>query len=389
MSLPTAYPCVSGPTVNLQQNGIVKDFNPPGGIDAILGGTLKINPGASAWQASTFYSMPQGSGTVNVVNSSFTPVPPWDGGFVPRPGMGDDGFYSTVLNHLGAVYFSGSLKVNGKSGTVAPTGAGPDNEIVWGGRTGFLGVWTPNTVYGLNQYVIGTVSPPGTTSIWRCVAAGTSDPSDPTWSGAANFGDTITEFIGGVSWRRNYNFRGAWAASTAYAVGISDLGAAAQHIAADFVTVGGGATGLVWAGTQATAQSPGLSSYGKSGTVEPSWDSAGAISYWIDNELLWIQGRDLFGRTGPTDQQERLVITGIKAPAGGSGSFTIQNNGGGQMDVVLSDKDATTTHGAETAAGQDMRSATANLLAMGGTSVRLAPGQTRVMTYNGGTGFWN
>jgi hypothetical protein len=385
VSLPTAYPCSGGGgTVNLQANGIVKDWNPPGGIDAILGGTVNVNPGAKVWAPSTFYTTPQGSGIVNIANTNLTPQSPFDGGFLPRPGMGDDGFYSTVLNHLSAKYFSCSLKVDGLSGSVQPVGGGLDHEVFWIARSGFLGSWLPNTAYTLNQYVIGTL---GDTNIWRCTSAGTSNPSDPTWSSAANFGDSIADGPD-VLWRRTYNYRGAWSSSTAYAIGISDLGGAAQHVANDFVTVAGG-VGLIWSGVGGTAQSA-FSSYAKSGTVEPSWDAAGSISYWIDNEVLWINGRDLFGRMGGTDQQERFVITGIQAPAGGSGSFTVANTGTGQMDVVLSDKDATVSgHGAETAPGQDMRSANANLLAMGGTSIRLGPTQSRVMTYNGGTGFWN
>lgn len=357
-------------------NGLVKDYNPPGGIDAA--GTLQFDPTAQAWAAAATVACPQGDGggiTVTKVatSSGGLGAVPFDGGFSPRSGLGDDGFYKTVASSVGGKFFSTNIRCNGSTGTVEPTVSGLDNQIFWSLPADFGWVWRGARANSTAYAVGDLMSSNG--AIWRCVIAGTSDVAPPAGLGTALYKGTVSD--GGIFWFKQFRAAGAWAASTVVA------GATVQdtntHVVADALTTTGGAL-LIFNGIPVTN--------GTTAGAEPAWTAATAgQKYWADNNVIWIQGKDLFGRSGAL-QAERIVLTGFVAAASNGKTVTVENIGTGAMDVVLADKNALNNQGVNELTGTDMASVHGFDVSGSATDRRLGPGESCTAIYSTATGLW-
>jgi hypothetical protein len=368
-------------------NGMRKDYVPPGGIAGVT--DLHFDPSAQLWTPGLTVACPQGDSagiTVQGINLGVA----LDGGFAPRPGAGDDGFYATIKSNAGARIFATNLVGLGTTGTVMPTVSGQDNDIRWlnaadAGLNTFRGNWAAATVYNVGDIIRAD------SSFWRVVTTfgnKTSGGTVPTWAlSAPNYGGTVADpgFTNGVMWSRSMRDAGTWTASTRYGVhAVTDGTDVHGKLAQDAVVTGGGVW-LMWAGVVHTNA--------VTGSTEPAWSAANQSyrEYWEDyagsGTALWITGYQLFG-PGSADaiQHERIVLTGLTAGIDGQ-TINVWSDGPSLTDVVLADQfDKWGVN--NSLVGTDMESVAANRFDFAGTTARIPGGTSRQIVYSASAQRW-
>lgn len=415
-------------------NGLVKDYNPAGGIDAAT--NLHFDPTAQAWQASTAYAAPQGyasndtwdsptahilsqpsdtgiptsgpdkglwvSGTayskydkttdptdgkqyVSLVNNPTTTTQPhantqWE----PSTWVGfsvrsiDSGFYGAVTaTGNPALWFSTELHALGQSGSSQPViasgAAGLDGGVYWTRYTTYKGARANSTAYTSGDWVLFDGS------IWNAATSGTSGASAPNVS-STNYGGSV--FDGGVLWVRRFISQGAWVANTTY--GFRPIqGRLPQQggndVYGDGVTLPDNSL-LAITGIKGTD--------GTTGATEPPWSAAAAGTFWSDGTLIWRVGSFGAASGDGIAQNERLVLSGFKAPLTDGKQITVFNDAAAATarDVVLADKVGLDRTGTQNLPGTDKASIAG--FDFGGTNIRLAEGQSTTVQYNAATSTW-
>lgn len=257
---------LGGGVIIVALNGIVKDYDPPGGIDACQ--VLLIDPSPARWVAGQVYSN-AGAGT-DVVT-----VGAW------------------AVNASGVI-FGAQEAASGLTGDEEPaflSGEGPyqDNEIQFSEVGQFAGEWQPET-----EYLIGDVIFEEGTA-WQSFG-GTTGADKPDFSSTqADF--QVDEVDAGFNWQ-SIGPSGIWAPATRFSFRGSPDGQGYGQPAVVASTAQPGDP--VWSGQP---RQP----LGSSGPTEPAWDDAteGDSSVYVDHEILWAEGG--FGAS-------LAVITGIAAP---------------------------------------------------------------------------
>lgn len=372
--------------MSINLNGLVKDYDPPGGID--LASTVDFDVSGIAWAAAEEIPCPQGD-AFNVVPMDGSP---YDTGFEPRA-LGD-GFFATRCRLSDSKPYSSNMKVKGSTGSVEPSTASydagsyhdnvfEDGDIRWqhlptppstpGYQTwAYQGARQNSTAYTVGQLVSSN------SKIWRCLVAGTTAGSPPAGLGTTDYGGFL--FDGSCGWSAQGSYLGAWSSTTAITGVVTNTGRTA--IVPVFVTTTGGVLWM-WDGCYGT--------WGTTGGSEPAWSvAADSAKYWVDNEVLWIRGTDLYGTLEGTNQRERLIITGWEAPADDGHELTIPNNNTDQQDIVLADKNAFEPQSGvdPESLGSDAES-TSSWHDFGGSDLRIAPGESATIVYDAGTTSWS
>lgn len=356
----------SGAVDTVVANGILVDYDPPSGIDNVA--RIDFDPTAQVWSAGMTVPCPQGD-SVGWVTGDIEGSPPdslWT-----SPGLvRGAGFAKAVRNTAGTRWFASNLKGLGLShASVEPSNAGgADNQIRWEVLTDYLSAgWQATHAYSLDQCIIAAGY------VWRCsnYSGGTSGGSEPNWA-SISMGNTITD--GSVAWNKWYKAAGAWTAGTSYGVRPTTDHA---KLEIDVVTITSDSTVLLlWTGAFGT--------FATAGGSEPSWDSAATRTYWADGDIVWIKGTDVYGG-GPDGGNDRLVLTGLLAPASDGKQVWVTNIGTGLMSVTLAD-DARIADGFTGAT--DVDSTSANTFDFGGHDITLLPGQTTLLVYDAAASVW-
>lgn len=419
-------------------NGLVKDYDPSGGIDAVT--ELRFDPTSQNWAAGKTFACPQGFATADTIlpadahafnMPSDSGIPTngvdrgtWQSGTVyarydkvidptdlqqyvariaapnnalqPHSNLGswnlatwmgfsprslDAGFYGSVRAAGDPTrWFSCEIRAFGVSGAVEPShvsGLALDGNVIASVVTTYRGAWAPNTVYATNDYVLADGS------LWRCSGGGTSNGTAPNWAlSAPSYGSTVDEGTPGfVTWQRRYIHKGTWAATTGYSMRV---------VSGRTPTQGGNdvrGEALIRAnGTSFVIASSVKSTDGVTGGVEPAWSAAAAGSFWEDGTIIWRFGT--FAINDPTLQSERLILSGLKAPAANGKQITIVNDAGAgtNRDVVLADRLVLDRTGVQNLVGSDKASLAG--FDFGGTNLRAAEGQSIIVQYNQAAGVW-
>lgn len=420
----------AGPSALVYLNGLVKDYNPPGGIDAA--GTIQFDPTAQNWQAGKAFACPQGFGLADTWDSatahllgspsdSGVPITGTDrgtwvsgtayskydkavdavdglqyvtrvaiGSSTTRPGLSsswnlatwngfsprslDAGYYGSVQRVGDATrWFSCEIHALANSGSTEPvisgTGSGADGDLYWTRITAaaYRGAWAASTAYANNDYILVDGS------LWRCVGGGTSGGSAPNWTPTL-YGSTIADGPD-IIWQRRYVYQGVWAANTQYGYRVVNNHADVRN---DGVVLSDGSILFVQAikGTDGTT-----------GGTEPAWSTASStLTFWADGDMIWRFGT--FAVNDPTLQNERLVLSGLATPAADGKVVTIANVAPSSTgrDVVLADRFVLDRAGVQNLPGTDK--ASAHPFDFGGSNIRLAEGQSVSLRYSASTGLW-
>ena len=418
-------------------NGLVKDYNPPGGIDAV--GTINFNPLSQDWVSGASIACPQGFATANTWGSvtchllgspsdsgipntgvnrgnfvggtsynlydivtdtgdglvyvaktaTSNPTAPhlnlsqwalitWNG-FSPR--SRDAGYYGSVRRVGDASrWFSTEQVGRATSGNVEPSMApgtsALDGGIYWTRFNTFKGPWAATTAYSIGDYIEED------TSFWRCSFPGTSGGVEPNWTiGGPAYGNTVSDGPD-ILWQRRYVVAGNWTALTKYGL----------RVVASGPVYGSGGNDVRF---QAVKHSDGVSilavtamtpTDGVTGSSEPGWAAAsGTPQFWEDfagsGTIIW---RNFTFAVNPSGlQNERLVLTGLAAPSTVGKLVTIGNAaaGGSLIDVVLADKNGLEGTGVVNLTGTDKVSV--KPFSFGGTNIRIAEGGSQIVKYDG------
>lgn len=415
------------PNLWIALNGLFKDFD-PGDINSLV--ELHIDPVSKDWKANTYHASPQGfqgADTIQAADAISLGMPsdsgiptngtdrgtwvsgttyskydkvidPTDGlqyvarlaspsttvqphlstswvlatwtGFSPR--SLDSGFYGSVRATGDATrWFSTEVHALGNAGASEPTGiangaAGLDGTNYVTRRTTYRGAWTASTAYAVNDYVLADGS------LWRNSSAGTSGATTPSFVTGA-YGDSVADGPD-CFWTRRYIYAGAWSSGKQYGARVVNSKADVRGealILSDNSMVN-------WLSTTPTE--------GQTGSTEPAWSAAAAGEFYADGTLIWRFGT--FAVNDPTLQAERLVLSGLTAPATDGKLVKITNSGTGNVDVVLADKAVLNRIGTANLTGTDKESVHKFDFGGAGKNVRLAPGQSFTVRYDATSGNW-
>jgi len=416
------------PVIRVLQNGLVKNFD-PGGIAAIT--EIKVDPSAQDWQPNMPFACPQGFGLANTFPSlagalgipADTGIPltgadrgtwvsgtayakydkavdPVDGlqyvtssahtsttrpgldsrwnlatrnGFAPR--SIDAGFYGSVRRTGDATrWFSCEEHALGVTSNTEPTATGVDGTVYWtrNAPSIYKGAWAASTVYATGDLILEDGS------IWRAATGGTSGTVEPDWvNNGPNYGNTVGDGVD-VLWQRRYVYQGAWSAGATCGFRVVNNHA---DVRGDAVLASDGAI-LNISGIKETD--------GVTGATEPAWSTASSsLKYWEDGTLIWRFGT--FAVNDPTLQNERLVISGFGSasnpPADGQQLKVTNDSPASTLrDVVLADRFVLNRSGAQNLPGTDKESTYP--FDFGGKNVRLAEGESVIVTFSTATGLW-
>lgn len=361
--------------VNL--NGLHKDYDLHGATE------LHVDPTGQTWQAGATIACPQG----DVYNVVALKGSPYDTGFEPR--ATGDGFFATVARSSDGKLYSSNMKVVGTSSTTEPSTASydtsdpyhsnvfADGDIRWQHVPAGQSVgWTfQGARQDSHAYAVGDVFTQNG-KLWRVVIAGTSAASAPAFYGTADYGSF--NFDSGAGVIAQGKFEGAWQASHTYTGVATNTGR--TTVVPIFITTNSGADLWIWDGVYGT--------WGTTGGTEPAWGSAAdSQKYWIDNDVLWIRGADLFGSvlTG----RERAVITGF-APEADGHQVTVYNDGtaASEQDVVLADRNALEPQSGVDFESKGSDAESTHYFDFGGSDIRVEAGQSVTLEYSTATGVW-
>lgn len=258
-------------------NGTRKDYDPPGGIDAV--DVLVIDTFIKLWKSHTLYS-PYQVGPTNISNSA-----------VKRTASPDCYF---------TAYFCAGVSGSGEP-EWPDTINGQyihDGSVIWYPTTNYIPLeWTPGasvTNTG-GSFIFGNY-------VWSVTTDGNTGLVEPNWNNSPNPGDQIND--GTAVWTNIAPYLGRWTPETKYGppVVYTDnssyvlpLLLPSDESSAIFMEFEGG-TDL---------------NYSKSGATEPDWDDIVPESgYYVnDGTILWAE------TTSQIDSLSKSMLTGIKAPS--------------------------------------------------------------------------
>jgi hypothetical protein len=330
----------------LTQNGFILGGIAPAGADVVL-----LDPTPQPWQANHDYDA-QGPDASTDGQTGWTSA----GAFVVP--TADD---STV--------FRAAAPLAGLTGESEPdfsdsgeTGFTDDGDIVWDGPNAYLGPWTPDTAYTVDDFNVsatitanGFVWTPTNPAFPDPFPGGTTGSTPPDWSSVPNIGDVVTD--NDLGWQ-NIGKAIPWSAGNRVAwdfdpTSPSGQGNEVYAVPATFV-------GKVWQLGYVVARQS------KTGDTEPAWDTTPG-NLTPDGDIFWVPSTDT-----PT-----AVLSGIAAETPGQ-IVTVVNpvapDGSGAL-ILIDEANAVTEYGAAAAP-----EAGAGLI-QGGGDVNLPPSQAKEYVY--------
>ncbi len=316
-------------------NGLVSDYDPPGGIDGAS--VLLLDPSAKPWEAGRSYGVEDSS----ILGTGTGQVP----AFV-HP-TGND-----------AVRFDAHFPSSAVSGAAEPEWSDDgatavlDGSLVWTPfAAAYEGVWTGGTGYDSGDYVLADGS------LWAIPdAGGTSGLVAPDWSAGDEPGGTVVDNDIAWYWQGPAS---VWEAETIYA----------QHVTTDHSNYYSDNVIPSVAGDYLFNLQGVFVSSAVSGSVEPDWgaEEAGTGNYYDDGNIIWVEN----------DGSEVLQFVGLMAPADAA-SVTIANvsptDTSATIEVIAEEE----AEGNEPA---DARPAEGNGF---GAAATLAPFESRTLAYVNG-----
>lgn len=329
-------------------NGVRVNYDPPSGIDNVT--EVRFDPTAQTYATAVSVACPQGSsgGILTLPPGDLTDTihdcryPSYLGTGSPQlpqcsfTRQADAGISHTVKSTSGNKVFSTNAVARGTSGSSEPSAAGnaDDGQVHWGAAVTYIGAWQANKTVTTSHYIVETNSADGVAYVWKCASGGVTDGSRPSGFDFLTVSTTFVGENGDVTWTLRGVFKGAWTGSTVYGVDArSDRLTVRRHYVGHSTnpgTVNFANQGVLlpWSyattGTFATTSS------------EPAWSAAANGTYWLDGQILFIQGKNLYGGTADATDEEMLVVTGLKAPAGAA-TVRVTNIGTNRQLVVLAD----------------------------------------------------
>jgi hypothetical protein len=296
-------------------NGLVKDYDPPGGIDAA--GVILLDPTAQDWQAAHDYS-PRG---------------------LPSPATGVGAFVHPVGDDSSK--FVCAYVRKGTSGLIEPVwptnGDGIlDNDIMWLADFVWGGPWQAAFAFPSTEAIVANGS------MFISDGGGDSGGSEPDWSTAPNPTDTVVD--NDITWT-NVNPAETWAAATEYTLPLQAVDIVGAFSVLPTAPVAH--TDYIFFFNSARYSAP-------SGALEPTWDT-NPNEYTIDGDLIWQE----------TTDAEELVLTGLAAATTFPTIATIADPSGEARVKLIDEANVVGTYGA------GAESAAANRFNRGGLTVTL------------------
>lgn len=310
--------------VTVAQNGLVKDWSPPG-FDPDVTTHLFVDPSPQDWQANIEVSNNgSGAGVAGVA------------ALVHRVGDSDV-FFLAQMN--GSAVTGIEEPTWSTDGSTAVNDGTADRPIVWTPRNLWAGAWQAAHPFDAGTYVFGGGF------AWESDggSGGNTGSTEPDWASAPNQGATIID--GDITWD-NAGPAAVWSANSRRSFRVDTPAPASNY--GQFNTIS--STAVAGVDYVFSGQPTGL--FGTTGATEPDWASAvsGDGSVWIDSDVMWTETTDL--------SVQKLVITGIVAPSGPR-VLTVCNSGdptNNNTTVTLEDQaEAENDYGAYAVSAEGLR----------------------------------